>query len=355
MGDEMSTIRILLVDDSAATREIIRRIVEEDPELKVVGMASDGQEAIERAAELSPDMILMDVEMPRMDGISSIKAIMSRFPTPIMVVSSARVSQECNLPFEAIRAGALDLFLKPVRGRPEDYEAVGLELRRQIRLLSRIRVISRPAPQLPRETIPLEGQLGGLKLVVIGTSTGGPQALLEVLGRLPAVFPLPVLVVQHMSKDFLPSLVEWLANQVKIPLKVAAEGDRLRPGMVYFAPGDVHMRVTSQQTIKLDQSPPIHSCRPSVDALFFSVVEQFGGKEVGIILTGMGADGAQGLKRIRDHGGRTIVQDEKSSIIYGMPLEAIKCGGAEKILPVEQIADEIIHLVMGKRGEDRNE
>ncbi|MEV4709151.1 chemotaxis-specific protein-glutamate methyltransferase CheB [Actinoplanes sp. NPDC049316] len=350
-------IRVLVVEDSATMRAHLRESLGTDPELRVVGEAVDGGQAVEMVGRLRPDVITMDMMLPTMSGLVATEHIMAEFPTPILVVSSAD-RQELFSTYNALAAGAVDVLEKP-RGDASD-AGWARRLCSAVRLVSRIRVIThprarldgrhraeRPQPAPAPPLAPAAGDDAALGLVVVGASTGGPGALTDLLRALPAGFAAPVLCVQHIaaSEPFAVAFSDWLAGQTGRDVRYATDGMRVRglAGRVLLAPPDRHMYV-GDGLVRLSDAPPRHSCRPSVDVLFESVAAEFGASAAGCLLTGMGRDGAGGLLRIRSHGGVTFAQDEASSIVYGMPREAALLGAAAYILPPARIAARLAEL-----------
>jgi two-component system chemotaxis response regulator CheB len=351
-------IRVLLVEDSATMRHLLRESLSGDPELKVVGEATDGGAAVDLCGRLRPDVVTMDMMLPTMSGLVATEHIMADFPTPILVVSSAD-RQELFSTYNALAAGALDVLEKP-RGDASD-AVWGQRLRAAVRLLSRIRVITHPrarlsanrppapAPAEPVEQPPAEQPLS---LVALGASTGGPGALTQLLRALPAGFRTPVLCVQHIaaSEPFAVAFSDWLADQTGRNVRYATDGMLVQrlAGLVVLAPPDQHLYVGDGR-IRLSDGPPRHSCRPAVDVLFESVAEEYGASAAGCLLTGMGRDGAAGLLKMRSRGAVTFAQDEASCVVYGMPREAALLGAAAYILPPARIAARLAELMPAGR------
>jgi two-component system chemotaxis response regulator CheB len=347
-------IRVLVVDDSAVLRQSTRFILESDPRLKVVGEASDGEEAIALVRGLRPDVITMDITMPRMGGLDAIRHIMAENPTPIVVVSSIDRDQEMDISSQARKLGAVCVLRRPVGVSAREYQAFTTRLIEQVKLMSEVKVITQTRN---RETAPPRtgirgaaaqpGGMRGTQIIAIGSSTGGPAALHHVLGALPADFPLPILIVQHISFGFVEGLVGWLDAACKLRVKVAEQRERIRSGIVYIAPDGHHLQVGFGR-IRLSQGEPVKGHRPSVTVLFESVAGAYGPAAVALILTGMGADGAEGMKTLRDAGAMTIAQDEASCVVFGMPKEAIGLGAVQHVVPLEKMAHTM--MVLCKRG-----
>ena len=342
----MAAIRVLVVEDSLTVRKQLCKILASDPEIAVVGEAEDGKKAIELCLALRPDVITMDMVLPVMSGLSATEYIMAHCPTPILVVSSSVNRGEVFKTFEALAAGAVDVLEKPSgRETGTTWESAFIST---VKLVSRIRVITHPRARLGLFGRPAVNVGTGIQkyfessrpcsVVAIGTSTGGPAALAEILGGLPRDFVIPILVVLHMSESFGLSFAEWLDGQIDRPVASARDGESLKSaaGRVVIAPPGRHLTIHCGR-FHLTSDPERHSCRPSVDVLFESVAEEVGSSAAACLLTGMGRDGAAGLLSIRLAGGLTIAQDEATSVVYGMPREAIALGGAERVVPLGEI------------------
>lgn len=328
-------IRVLIADDSSLTRTILAEIFAATEDIRVVGEARDGHEAVIETERHRPDLIVMDILMPVMDGLAAIEEIMSRWPTPILVLSATVDDREVDRAFAAIKKGALDVLAKPSAAElvfPSGFAAALVD---KVRLLSRIRVIRHPA-RVRREVEPVRACEGGRTILAIGASTGGPKAVMGIVQRLPSNFPGTVFIVQHIASGFAKGFAEWLNRESRIRVRVAADEDECLPGEVYVAPTDIHMTVQGGR-VRLEKGEPVNSCLPSIDVLFRSLAEDGGAHVVGVLLTGMGRDGAQGLRMIKERGGATIVQDEQSSVVFGMPKAAINMNAADRVLPLEEI------------------
>jgi two-component system chemotaxis response regulator CheB len=300
---------------------------------------------------MRPDVVTLDMVMPRMSGLECTEEIMAFWPTPILIVSSSTNRGELFSTYDALAAGAVDVFEKP-RG-DESNEDWASRLRNLVRLVSRIRVITHPRARLRRDRSAIDAPLGGEtleqgksdapRLVVVGASTGGPSALACVLGGLQRDFPLPVLVVLHLAAPFSLAFADWLERQIQLPVRHARDGEPLpQPGeaVVLLAPAEVHLELVGGR-LRLGHGPERHFCRPSVDVLFESVARDCGARAIACLLTGMGRDGARGMLAIRNAGGFTLAQDEATSTIFGMPAEAIRLGGASRVLPLEVLSTAI--------------
>ncbi|MDR9402320.1 MAG: chemotaxis-specific protein-glutamate methyltransferase CheB [Halothece sp. Uz-M2-17] len=351
------TIHVLLVEDSPIATMILKRIIDSSPSLSVVGTAKNGVEGLELIPKLNPDIICTDLHMPKMDGLAFTQEVMAEFPRPILVISASVQEDDPQNVFHLLQAGALEVFPKPRAGLSQEYEALQAELVRKIRVLSGVKVFRRkrkthsPAPVAPKSTsspspvvTAKTGKTSAIKAVVIGSSTGGPQALHTIFQSLPAAFPVPIICVQHISLGFLQGLVDWLKNHCSLKVEIAKEKDFPKAGVIYFPPENQHLKLDRQGRFVYDQSLPVTGHRPSVDVLFESASAYYRSQMVGVLLTGMGRDGANGLQTIRKAGGMTIAQDEATSIVFGMPKEAIALGAAQHILPIDQVASKLLTL-----------
>jgi two-component system chemotaxis response regulator CheB len=340
----MARIRVLIAEDSRTVRAHLVETLSADDGIEIVGECGDGQAAVELCARLRPDVVTLDMMMPRMTGLEAVERIMAFHPTPILIISASSERGELLKSLDALAAGAIDALEKPGGTIPvgPDWDA---RLVARVKLVSRIRPITHPrarltsqlpapAPQ-PRAAEPVPR---APRLVAIGASTGGPIAVEALLGALPRDFPLPILVVIHIGKPFGLALAEWLGRRCPLPLREAAHGEPLPArGCVLLAPPDRHLRV-ERGTVLLDDGPERHFCRPSVDVLFESAARECGSSSLAVLLTGMGRDGAAGMLALRQAGGGTIAQDEASSVVWGMPGEAVRLGAARRVLPLEAIA-----------------
>lgn len=341
-------IRILVVDDSPSARAIIRALLEEEGGIRVVGEAANGLEAVRLTRELTPHLITMDLEMPVMDGMEAIEEIMASHAVPILVVSD---KANATSAYEAVSRGALEVVPKP--GLDE-----GVEFADKVRLLAGVPVITHlrrrptspspgagnpfPHPGTPRPGASHPDQGG--RLFAIASSTGGPQALAAILAQLPATFPAPVLIAQHISDGFAAGMAQWLDRLTPLTVRLAREGDPLLPGWVYLSPSERNLAITREQRIHLAERTPREIYRPCCDVLLSSVARACGTRGVGIILTGMGHDGVAGMEAIQRGGGTTLAQDEASSVVFGMNKVAIDGGWVRRVLPLERIPAEMVGL-----------
>lgn len=346
-------IRVLVVDDSVVIRRLVTDILSADPDVEVVGTAANGRLALAKLAQLRPDIITLDIEMPEMDGLTALRALRVDHPRLPVIMFSTLTERGARATLDALAAGASDYVSKPanVGSIAESMATVSAELLPRIRALA-----GRPrrggdepvAASVPRAA-PAPARRAGAptaapRVVAIGCSTGGPQALTTVLQQLPAGFPLPVVVVQHMPPVFTAQFAARLDRNCAVHVVEAAGDETLAPGTVYLAPGDHHLEVVARGfgvRTRLNQGAPVSFCRPSVDVLFGSVTATFGGAVLGVILTGMGQDGREGCRGIVERGGRVIVQDERTSVVWGMPGSVASAGLADSILPLPEIGPAI--------------
>lgn len=392
--------RVLIVDDNTFVREQLRALIEHEPGFAIVGEARNGREAVDAVLTVAPDVVVMDVDMPVMDGIEATRHIMEQRPTPILIHTSSAISRRRNLPFEAIRIGALDIIQKPAMYPLGDRER--REFLARIAMLAGIHVYRRPnrhaTPEsvLPGGGVASDGAVasgggvpGGVatadhapttqemdasgaleqhhavlhgvrpitahapqagecatvpRVLAMGASTGGPRALADLFRVLPPVLPFPILLVQHIGAAFVQNFVDWLQSLTSVQIRIAAHGEVLAPNTLYVSPGTHHLAMQAPFNIRLDDGEPVHSCRPSVDTLFASVEHVLGAHAVGVLLTGIGQDGAEGLRRMRDAGAVTIAQNEESSVVFGMPRRAIELHGASYTGDIDDIAAAIVRL-----------
>ncbi len=338
-------IRVLIAEDSASSRAYLKFIVESAEDMEVVAVAENGEKAAELTCRLQPDVVAMDIHMPILDGCSATRQIMARCPTPVVIVSSlvnGRASQET---FRILEAGAVAAVPKPSgpnsKAAVEDRD----KLLRTLRQVAGLEVVPSPEPSTETAVNPAAEKITcRYRLVVVGASTGGPVAVQNMLRQLPAGFPLPILVVQHISPGFVPGMVQWLQNDCALRLCVAENGQGIEPGVVYFAPDNLHMGVTSAGRIVLKEGPMMHSVRPAVSYLFQSTARAYGGDVIGVLMTGMGRDGAAELLTLQQQGAVTMIQNKDSCVVYGMPGEAERLGAGKYKLSPERIGQQLIRL-----------
>lgn len=347
----MKRIRVLIVEDSAVVREHLRRIIGADPRLEVAGLAASGEEALELLDRVSPDVISMDIHLPGMQGLEVTRLIMTRRPTPIVVVSGINM-EDLNLTMQALKAGALSVVEKPVASSHQDYDALASRLCTQLVIMSEVKVVRQRGflPKMdPTPTRSPRAKSSGFRLLGLAASTGGPSALAQVLSGLGPGFPLPVAVVQHMTPGFVNGFADWIGSVCHLPVTVVQSRTVMKPGHVYIAPSDHHL-VVHELTADLDDSPPVGSHRPSANCLFSSMAASLGPSAFGVLLTGMGDDGAAGLREIRAAGGMTLAEDESTAVVFGMPAAAAQIGAVCEALPVGSIAPRILELLESRRS-----
>jgi two-component system chemotaxis response regulator CheB len=340
----LNKIRVLVVDDSAVVRQILTRELSKTPDIEIAGTAPDPYVARERVVELKPQVITLDVEMPRMDGITFLRALMKHYPIPTIVCSSL-TPKGSQTAIDAMQAGAVEVLCKP--NGSFSIESLVSTLAEKIRVAARAKVMQKSDAPSTRATYALSETTN--KVLAIGASTGGVQALTEVLTRFPRNAPGTV-IVQHMPAKFTGSFAERLNKECEVEVKEAEKGDRVFPGRVLIAPGGYHMvlrRSGGDYLVDILEGAPVHHQKPAVDILFESVAQYAGANAVGAILTGMGADGAAGLLKMKQAGARTVAQDEASCVVFGMPMEAIKLGAADRIVSLTQVAQTMLQLASG--------
>jgi two-component system, chemotaxis family, protein-glutamate methylesterase/glutaminase len=346
-----SLIRVLLAEDSPTVRHHLTQVINEMPGLKVVGEARDGAEAVELAEMLKPDVISMDIRMPRLDGLEATRRIMSQHPTPIVMVS-ALLDEEIDLSFQALQAGALAVVPKPPARDKPTFSDQQRQLANTLTAMAGVRVVRRweraPGLNSMGGTDPFIVSSDKPEILAIGASAGGPGALISLLGNFPADMSIPVVIVQHMPDEFITGLSRWLGESTALPVRVATHEGLLKPGYVYVSPGNAHFTVAREGerlVAQLLQERGDYRYQPSVDVLLDSVAAVCGVKSIGIILTGMGEDGAAGLLAMRQAGARTFAQDRASCTVYGMPAAAVERGGVEQVLPLDKLARAVVKLL----------
>ncbi|QEL16621.1 chemotaxis-specific protein-glutamate methyltransferase CheB [Limnoglobus roseus] len=350
----MNKIRVMIVEDSRVVRELLRDLIGRDPRLEVVAAVESAEEALRVLADAAPDIISMDIRLPGMNGFEATRRIMSTRPTPIVVVSASVEADDLKISMNALRAGALAVVEKPVGLAHQQYEVLSRRLCEQLVNMSQVRVIRQrfnrgvehTTPALARPPQPsTPGQV--FRVLGVVASTGGPAALTQLVGGLPRGFPLPVVVVQHITPCFLVGFADWLGDVTGWPVRIASDGEVASPGVAYLPPADCHLRVAGNR-LEVAHDPPVCHQRPSGTVLFRSLARSAGRAGLGVLLTGMGEDGADGLRELRSAGGYTIAEDESTSVVYGMPAAAVRLGGACESLPLPGIAPRVLELVAGK-------
>ncbi|MBF0135871.1 MAG: chemotaxis-specific protein-glutamate methyltransferase CheB [Magnetococcales bacterium] len=368
-------IRVLIVDDSLTSRELLRGILETDPGIVIAGVAANGLEAISMVKRSSPNIVVMDINMPGMNGYEATKRILEIHPLPIVICSAAWQSEEAVNSLRAIDAGAVTALPKPQGPGSPNFQKLSSRFIRLVKAMAEVRVIRRrpevrdAAPGKPVGTLGTQGHhasllpislaaeissqgtwhQGSFDILAMGTSTGGPPVIKTILGGLDKNLTVPIVIVQHIADGFLSAMTDWLQNELTRPVRIAADGDILEPGVVYFAPDQHHISIQGGVVVLDGLTPPKYGLRPSVSHLFRSLATSYRQRAVGVLLTGMGKDGADTLKLMRDQGALTIAQDQESSLVFGMPGEAVKIGAARLVLPPEQIITTLNALLTPKR------
>ncbi len=360
-------IRVLVVDDSVVIRRLVTHALEQDPAVEVVGAAANGAIALQRIPQLNPDVLTLDIEMPEMNGLETLRHLRQEYPQLRVIMFSTLTERGATVTLEALSLGADDYVAKASNEGSLDRSMARLreelipKIKQFFLMPAKGRPPAQPKPEMagpelekaqpePAKTLVLRPGRVRPKIVAIGVSTGGPAALGLILPQLPAGFPLPVLIVQHMPTLFTRLLAERLHSICRVPVAEAAQGDPVAAGKILIAPGDFHMKVApggNQVRVCLDQSPPQNSCRPAVDALFSSIGEVYGGAVIAVILTGMGHDGLRGAQILKAHGASVLAQDEASSVVWGMPGAVAGAGLADRVLPLDQVVPEIVALAAG--------
>lgn len=372
----MSKIKVLIVDDSALVRQMMEEMLTSDPAIEVVGTAADPYDAREKVKQLRPDVLTLDIEMPRMDGVTFLKNLMRLHPLPVVMVSTL-TEKGAGVTFEALDLGAVDFVTKPKIDLANTFEKYEIEICTKVKTAAKVskaqlvkqyeryagnlnhkpKVLTRPSATRVTEKLSTDAVVakrspsttvaGSEKIIALGASTGGTEAIKEVLMRLPADSPA-IVITQHIPAAFSLPFSKRMDSVSEMSVCQAEERQPILPGHVYIAPGDKHLlieRTGGQYMCRLNDGPPVNRHKPSVDVMFRTVVQAAGKNAVGVLLTGMGADGAKGMKELQEVGVKTIAQDEKTSVVWGMPGEAVKLGAADYILPLEKIPEQILELV----------
>ncbi len=345
-------VKVLVVDDSAFMRNVLVNMLNSDPDIKVIGIARDGIEAVEMVASLNPDIVTLDVEMPNMDGLEALKRIMAQNPVPVLMVSSL-TTEGAKATLDALDLGAIDFIPKDLNDLSVNIIKIKEVLLEKIKIIGRKRIL--PTPKIISPA-PLEMPKPSLRrshrktsIVTIGSSTGGPKALQIILSKIPDNFPVPILIAQHMPANFTGPFAERLNKLSAIDVKEAENGEPIKNGTAYIAPGRGHMGVLrkkiTETIISVSENTGDYIYRPSVDALILSVLESYSGRVLGVILSGLGNDGEKGMKELKNKGGSTFAESEDSCVVYGMPKAVIQAGNADKILHIDDIAGEIINTI----------
>jgi len=335
-------IKVLVVDDSAVSRASLAHELESDPAFEIVGSVPGGAQAIEALATSRPDVVTMDIHMPGMDGFEATRQIMQTHPLPIVIVSASFHPGDVAKAFRAMEAGAVAVVEKPPGINHPDHAVAARRFVSTVKAMSEVRVVRRypkrgPSTRPPSQPVPVATH-GNIRLVAIGASTGGPPVIQKILANLPKPFPVPILIVQHISAGFAKGLADWLTSTTGLPVRIARNAEIAQAGTAYLAPDGCHMGVSKECRILCSNDPAEHGLRPSVSFLFRSAAKNHGAQVAGVLLTGMGRDGAEELKALRDKGAVTIAQDKESSTVHGMPGEAIRIGAAAHVADPEGIS-----------------
>jgi two-component system, chemotaxis family, protein-glutamate methylesterase/glutaminase len=348
-------IKVLIAEDSQVVRDLLTYILSSDPDIQVIGTASNGEEAVKAVGDKKPDVVTMDINMPKMDGFEATRIIMATTPTPIIIVSASWDPKEVQKTFRAMETGALAAVRKPAGVAHPDYKDHAKELIQMVKLMSEVKLVRRQSRVQRRENIPARLVAGDLiplttdvKVVAMGASTGGPTVIETILSGLPKDFPAPLLIVQHIAPGFVQGFADWLANSCRFPVRIARQHEFTLPGHAYIAPDGVHMGVDAGGRITFEGSEPENGLRPAVAHLFRSAKDAFGKDIVGVLLTGMGKDGAKELKMMKANGAITIAQDKQSCVVYGMPGEAVNLDAASYVLSPPKIAELLARLLKAK-------
>lgn len=345
-----------MAEDSAVTRMFLVHLLESDPRIRVVGAVADGQAAFDFVVRNKPDVVLMDIHMPRLDGFEATRRIMESQAVPIVICSANTNVGDTAIMFRAMEAGAIACIEKPAGPQHPNFEAAAAHLLETVKLMSEVKVVRRTARPADPVAAPAAAVLATrpIRMVGIGASTGGPPVLQTILSGLPKDYPLPILIVQHIAEGFVGGMAEWLNQTTPLHVHVASHGALPLAGHVYLAPDDFHMGVGAGGVIVLTREEPENHLRPAVSYLFRSLAQVYGPDALGVLLTGMGRDGAEELKALKDKGAITIAQDRESSVVHGMPGVAIALGAAMYVLPAERIAQTLVALVQRRNGTERN-
>lgn len=349
-------VRVLIAEDSVTAAELLSHVLASDPDIDVIGVAKNGLEAVRLVSELKPDLVTMDIHMPRLDGVEATRRIMVERPTPIVIVSLEVDSEQASAALNALGAGALALQPKLPDPGSDAFDASAARLLSTVKAMASVKVVRRwearpKVPEAPPAAPPAAPGPARERASVVGVaaSTGGPPALFQLLAELPRDFPAPLLVVQHISPGFEESLASWLDGAGPLRVKLAEPGEEARPGHVYVAPRDRHLAITATGRVRLSDAPPVRGFRPSASVLFSALAEAAPDSALGVILTGMGEDGVDGLCRLSRAGGRVIAQDQASSVVWGMPGAAVAAGVTDLVLPLSAIAPKLIALTRHER------
>jgi two-component system chemotaxis response regulator CheB len=348
-------VRVMVVEDSLVVRQLLVHIIARDPRLVVAAAVGSAEEALREIGRVQPDVISMDIRLPGMDGLEATRRIMSEHPTPIVVIAGSIEDESLKISMNALRAGALTVVEKPVGLTSAGFDGIAETICTQLYIMSQVPVVRQRSfawrPQTPAAPTPRpewERNVSRPTIMGIAASTGGPPALAKILGTLPSDFALPILLVQHMGAPFMEGFASWLNGIMPLDVRIARDQEIPVAGRVYVAPGDRHLLLSPAGTLQISAGPPLAGQRPSATLLFQSLAKSAGSRGVGVILTGMGEDGAQGLVELRQAGGYTVAEDESTAVVYGMPAAALRMGGARLSLPLDLIAPRLLRLTRGE-------
>lgn len=357
IAEPKAQVRVMVVEDSLVVRQLLVHIIARDPRLVVAAAVGSAEEALHEIARVQPDVISMDIRLPGMDGLEATRRIMAEHPTPIVVIADSIQDSSLKISMNALRAGALTVVEKPVGVTSAGYESVAATICTQLYIMSQVPVVRQRSLQWKppgRPSSPARDAGGAAwgpsrpSVLGIAASTGGPPALAKILSALPEEFPVPVLLVQHMGAPFMEGFASWLNGLLSLEVRIARDQEIPVAGRIYVAPGDRHLLLSQAGTLKLSAQPPIGGQRPSATLLFQSIASTAGARGLGVLLTGMGEDGAQGLLEMRQAGGYTIAEDESTAVVYGMPAAAARMGAARVSLPLDLIASRLLRLAKGE-------
>jgi two-component system chemotaxis response regulator CheB len=342
-------VRVMIVEDSLVVRQLLAHIVSRDPRFEVVAAVASAEEALREIGRIKPDVVSMDIRLPGMDGLEATRRIMGEHPTPIVVVADAVEDANLRISMNALRAGALSVVEKPVGLASRGYEEIAQTICTQLFIMSSVPVIRRRSigapPERPAEPPrPPAKAFAGLRFVALAASTGGPPALAKVMDALPAEFPAPVFIVQHMGAAFMEGFAHWLDGLSRLKVGLAVDGETARPGRAYVAPGDRHLRIRAGGLIQLTSEPPVNSQRPSANILFASLARIAGPHTAAALMTGMGEDGAVGMAELQAAGGYTLAEHPSTTVVNGMPGAAVQLRAAREVLPLELIGQRLAQL-----------
>ena len=346
-------MRVLIVENSQHVAETIADALRREPDIEISAIARTGPEGVAAAVRLKVDIIIMGIQLPEMDGFEATKEIMIEAPTPIVVVADDRDAAQVEISIRALRAGALSVIPVPKNSELREAAAPRRQFIQTLRLMAGVKVVRRwrrtaAPPVSPERRMPAPAASPRVGIIAVAASTGGPAALQRILADLPASFPIPILAVQHISHGFISGMVDWLNTVCSLKVRIAADGQRMEPHTVYFAGDDRHLGVSSRQLLRVSDAAPLDGFRPSANYLFSSVAQHFGAAAAGVVLTGMGRDGTEGLQELRKAGGRVIAQDEATSVVFGMPGSAISAGVVHEVLPLPEISSRLTNLASNK-------